>query len=839
MYTSGSSQELYTYQFEVAGLCGMCKERIEKTAIKKGKAKSAIYDLTSGILTIEIDHNKTAVSEVRWELAQAGHDNGDFKAPDDVYNALPLCCQHRDMENLIHHEEISQVPNPTLGEIQGNIYAIEDGKEIPLEGATIYLQGTYIGTQSDDKGFFVLDNSMSKAKKLVVSYVGFEDKILELNGNSEVDIYLTQGEQLETIEIKYRKRTTEVSFVNAINVETVTREELCKAACCNLSESFETNPSVDVSYSDAVTGTKQIQMLGLAGTYVQIGRELIPDVRGISSIYGLGMTPGPWIESIQLIKGTGSVVNGFESITGQINVELKKPEKGDLIFLNGYTNIGGRVELNANARKKLSDRVHTGILVHRKSMREAHDNNSDGFTDMPIEKDFVIANRWKFMDFGNFQGQVGVKYSALSHEGGYHDHFSGDDVNHESHWRMFNETQRIESWAKIGYIDQDNPETSVALQMSYVHHDQNSEFGFQQFDALQKSFYSNLIYQFIPNEKHTIRTGLSYQMDVVEELIGKAGFFERNEHIPGAYLEYAYKDDSKFTIIPGIRVDHHNNYGLFLTPRLHAKYNLSDRSIIRGVLGKGWRTANIFAENLGIFSSARVVNLIETESQNPYGLKAEEALNLGLSFTQGIDIASKELIISTDFYRTQFDNQIIVDYETPTEVSIYNLQGESYSNSFQIKLEYPVLERLDVRVAYRLFDVQADYIDGIRLEKPLVSKHRAFINAAYKTKSDWHFDSTLNFIGQKRLPNTQSNPEAYQLEDYSPNYMLWNAQIMKRWGNKWDVYVGAENILNYKQDNAIIAADDAFGQYFDASIVWAPLFGANIYAGFRMTITDE
>jgi len=831
-------QTLIEYSFRVEGLCGMCSDRIETVAVEKGKAANADYNLETQILTISIDEAVTDVSEVRWEIAQAGHSNGTFTAPEEVYNNLPACCQYTEDEEALSVDDIDKENNTKyLSFIEGYIYGMDDGGEkFPLVGANIVLGHSGVGTTTDLDGYFSMDNSEVKATHLDFSYIGYDTQHFDVTEDGILDIVLTEGVRMDEVVIKYKKRTTEVSFIKPLNVEEITREELCKAACCNLSESFETNPSVDVSYPDAITGTRMIQMLGLAGPYVQITRELLPDVRAMSSIYGLSMTPGPWIESIHLIKGTGSVVNGYESIAGQINVDLKKPEAGERFFLNGFANNGNRYEINANARHQLTDNISTGLLVHAKTMAEAHDNNGDGFTDMPLEDDLVVANRWHFARTRNILGQFGIKYSKLSHEGGFHDHFSGENVDHDKHWRMYSDTERIEAWAKIGYVFPNKSQNSIGLQLSSTYNDQESEFGFSKNDNTQKSVYANLIYQNIIKDDHTIRAGFTYNLDDIDERVGKSGFYNRYESVPGVYAEYTYTDpDNKFAIIPGLRIDKHNNYGTFVTPRLHAKYNLADKSIVRMTIGKGWRTASIFAENLGLFSTNRIIDIRSDNGNTPYGLQAEEAINMGVNMTHALEIGQKDMIISVDLYRTQFQNQIVVDYETSRRVSFYNLEGKSYSNSYQIKLEYEIFEDFNIRTAYRLFDVKTSY-DGNLLEKPMVSKHRAFVNAAYVTKKDWHFDATLNWNGSKRLPNTSANPVQFRRAERSPNYFLLNAQIMKRWSDKVDVYLGGENLLNYKQNDAIIAGDDPFGEYFDASIVWAPLFGTNIYVGFRYTL---
>lgn len=836
--------------FPVAGACGMCEDRIEDLAITKGSAKKASWDVDKQEITVEYDESTTSLQKIKMMIAFGGHDNDAFSAPDDVYDNLHHCCKYRtedvyneeDNSNVNGHEDFGDYDHDhvagTFDMIEGYIYAIENGKQIPLIGANVKLNESTRGTTTDNDGYFGLDNSEDHASAIEVSYIGYETTILSITEDGIIELILNDGHELDEVEITYKKRTTEVSFIKPRNVEIITRDELCKAACCNLSESFETNPSVDVSFPDAISGTRQIQMLGLTGPYVQITRELIPDVRAMSTIYGLSMTPGPWIESIQLIKGVGSVVNGYESIAGQINVEMKKPEKGELLHINGYANNGGRIELNANLRKQLTSTVSTNLLVHGKRMNEAHDNNGDSFTDMPLEQDYLIANRWKFEQTGNWQGQLGVKVSKLNHRGGTHDHYSGANQQHEIHWRMNNKTDRQEVWGKLGYINQDAPENSVGLQMSLVRQDQDGSYGNDAYDTEQRSLYTNLIFQRIPNDNHIIRTGITYQIDNIYERVDRYGIFDRTEYIPGAYFEYTYKQGDKWSIIPGIRADRHNNYGTIVTPRIHAKYNFSENSIVRITGGKGWRTANIFAENIGVFSTNRTINIAQSNVENPYGLDPEIAWNYGVNFTQGWDVNDRQMIISLDAYRTSFENKIVVDLETPGRVSFYNLEGDSYSNSIQAKVDYELFDNFDVRVAYRLFDVKTNYGDAL-LENPLVSKHRAFVNSSYKTDSDWHFDLTVNWNGQKRLPNTQSNPEAYRREEQSPNYFLVNAQVMKRWNDVFDIYLGAENLLNYKQNDAIIAADDPFGEYFDASIVWAPLFGANIYLGFRYNMVAE
>jgi len=821
-----------TAAFHVMGLCGMCASRIEDTA-KEAGARTASWDGNTGLLTLEFDEEQVSLTDIQKAIADAGHDNSGFAAPDSTYDNLPGCCQYRLEEDNGSAKEDMEHSYTMAGNVEG---MSKEGNPIPLIGATISWVGKNQGAITDlDGNFEIAREEMDKL--LVVSYIGYQTDTINvaLARDQDILVTLSDGVFLDAVEVVYRKKTSSLSFINPINVESIGKGELRKAACCNLSESFETNPSIDVSFTDAVTGTRQIQMLGLAGPYMQITRELIPDVRTTAAIYGLTYTPGPWIESIQLNKGVGSVVNGFESITGQINVENKKAESGERLHLNGFLNEGGRVELNANARKEFNKNISTAVLFHGKKMSHGHDRNEDGFTDMPLEEDFIFMNRWKWYAPNGWEGQIGGKISLLDHRGGFADHFEGSSPDHENHWRFGQKTKRYEAWWKSGIVFQSHPNSSMGFQLSGTYHDQDAEFGFRDFDVKQKSVYANLIFQsIIGNPDHQYKTGISYQYDDIEETIYN-GFYTRNESVPGAYFEYSFTNEGKFAMLGGIRGDHHSNYGLFFSPRLHARYNFAELSILKLTAGRGLRTAGIFSENIGIFSSARNIFIHGDGGDSPYGLDAEIAWNYGINFTQAFIVDERELTFSLDLYRTDFQNQIVVDWDRSARaVHFSNLEGSSYANSFQIKMDYEAFKNFDMRIAYRLFDVQTDYGSG-RLAKPLLSKHRSFVNLAYTVEESWLFDFTLNWQGAKRLPFTKDNPEEFVRDDYSPSFFMGNAQITKIFGD-FELYVGSENLFNYRQNDPIISNEDPFSSYFDASIVWAPLFGRNAYMGFRYTL---
>ena len=818
-------------RIHVDGVCGMCKTRIEKASLQTKGVKTANWTVDTKQLRIYVNRKNFNENQLHQNLADVGHDTEKIKASDEVYDSLHACCKYRPENLSSENEETSYIPSNEGIELIGKVFAADENNELqPLYSANVYWANTTIGTITDENGQFSL-RKIPKTNWLVVSFIGMGSDTLNMEGLSNVHIQLENDITLEEIEIAYRKKTTEISFLDPIKTEQIGEGELLKAACCNLSESFETNPSVDVSFTDAVTGTRQIQMLGLAGSYVQIGRENMPDIRGLAALYGFTYTPGHWIEGIQLNKGTGSVVNGFESIAGQINVELKKPQNSEKVYLNLYGNKMGRLEANANFSHKLSEKWRTGLLLHGKTQQTRFDKNEDGFLDNHLGSQFIGINRWKFWGKDGLEGQFGIKATLLNKTSGQKSFELEKDAI--GTWGANIQTNRIEGWFKMGKVFPRRPFSSIGFQSSVIYHDQDAFFGLQNYDATHKSVYTNLIYQSIfDNTNHQFKTGLSFQYDQYDENV-QGSNYERNESVPGAFFEYTYAGGENFSAVIGIRGDYHNNYGFFATPRMHLRYALSDESVLRASIGRGQKTANVFAENIGVFASNRQIILHSENTDTPYGLEAESAWNFGLNLTQDIHIGSKTATLGLDYYHTRFQNQIIADYEqSPQELHLYNLDGKSYSNSFQTQIDMEVLPRLDVRLAYRLNDVQMTF-NGDLLQKPLTARNRAFINFGYQTENEWKFDFTLNWQGKKRIPSTASNPEPYRLEEYSPDFLLANTQITKVWAERFEVYVGAENLFNFRQENPIIASGDPYGEYFDSSLVWGPIFGRMVYGGLR------
>ncbi len=648
-------------------------------------------------------------------------------------------------------------------------------------------------------------------------------------------------DSLKTVQVEASRKSLRKSSSLTSNTTVMTGKELLKAACCNLAESFETNPAIDVNFADALTGTKQIKMLGLTSPYLMITEENIPAVRGASQAYGLSFTPGTWVESIQVTKGAGSVVNGYESISGQINTELIKPLKDIPFFVNAYGSTDSRFELNTHFNKKISEDWTTSLYVHGNTRVAKNDMNDDGFLDNPLSQQINVINRWQYasaetgwITFFNFKYMNDKKltgeldYDRTKHNGSTQ--YWGSEIN----------TERFDFTSKVGYVFNDMPYQSIGFQNAYSNHNQHSYFGLRQYDIKQQSYYSNVIFNsIINNTMHKFATGVNFTYDAYAEFISLTDV-SRIDNSVGAFFEYTYDNTDNFSMVLGGRMDYHNRLGAFATPRFFVKYNPWEKGVLRFSAGRGKRAANIFAENQNLFASARAFSILDN-SGKIYGLDPEIAWNYGMSFSQKFTILGKSADVGIDFYRTDFQNQVVVDlYAGPQQVLFYNLNGKSYANSLQVDFNVELKKHLNLRTAYKYYDIQTDYISG-SYERPLQAKHRFFANLEYATHivdkgRQWKFDYTFNWLGRQALPNTQTNPEQDQLPKFSPAFSVMNAQITRTFSSTFEMYLGGENIGNYRQHKAILGSDDPFGPNFDTSIVYAPVFGQMYYAGLRFKI---
>lgn len=716
--------------------------------------------------------------------------------------------------------------------LSGTVFGTDASeKQSPVVGATVFWQETSTGALTDSLGRFSLP--VVAGKKLVVRAAGFHPDTVAIADPAQPLNLSLKAVQIAALQIDARQSATTVSALTPMKTETLGARELQKAACCNLSESFETTPSVDVAFNDAITGTKQIQMLGLSGTYVQTTIEAIPAIRGLAASIGLDYVPGPWVHGIQVSKGVGSVANGYESMTGQINVELLRPEEATPLALNAYADGGGRYELNGMWARRLSRRWYTGVLAHGSVRTQRNDMNGDGFLDFPLTQQANVVSRWKFVGDNGWESEFGVRMVADARNGGQLPRPEG-----VQRYAVDMNTRRIEGFAKLGKV-MEKPATSTGLQLAYTRHDQTATYGLRNYTGASNTLYANWIWQSIlGTTTHSYRAGLSFLADDYNETFtGLKEPMLRIEVVPGMFAEYTYSHPTgRFTAVAGLRADAHNLYGVFVTPRLHLRWQAREHLTLRLSAGRGQRTANPFTDQTSVFASSR--QLVRLPSLQE---RREISWNTGINATQIVKLGDKAARIGVEIYRTWFDNQLITDLETPGEVAFYGLAGKSYSNSLQADGEMEIFEGFTAKAAYKWLDVQTTYGQNTEtrlLEKPFVARQRAFLNIGYDSPESedgnrWHLDATAQWYGTKRIPNTSQNPALYQLEANSPAFFLFNALVSYRIHRKWDVYVGGENLGNFMQMNPMVAARDPFGPYFDGSLVWGPIFGRMFYGGIR------
>ena len=716
--------------------------------------------------------------------------------------------------------------------VKGVVNEVSKDGKIPLVGANIIWMGTTVGTTSDDNGNFSITKT-ELSNKLIVSFIGYQTDTVIVTDEKFVEVNLIlEDYYTDEISVVGKTASTIADFSSIENKSIITTKELKKAACCTLSESFETNASVDATFTDAITGSRQIEMLGLSGIYTQNTAESLPYLRGLTSSQGLNYIPGSWIDAINVSKGIGSVVNGFESVTGMIDIDLKEPfGEDDPLHLNIYGDSDQRMEGNFNARYKINDNLSSVSLLHASSRQKKFDMNNDNFSDMPQFSVVNYLQRIKYQADNGLETQIGFQFVKDDKSGGT---FNTNDYSFK------NDSKQIYLFGKIGYLFDGDNSRSIGLQWSYNNYQNSSQFGNKNYRGRENTVYLNLIYQSdLIGTEHTVKTGVSFLHDKLDETFTNTNYV-RNENIPGLFLEYNYKPSESFTANAGIRTDYHNFYGTMITPRFHFRYSPNIDWVFRLTTGKGYRTSNVFADNYSSFVSSRKIEFVRNNNFG-FGLNQESAWNYGVSLTHYFLFNYRESSFIVDFYRTDFNSIVIADFDTDPQKIVFNsVSNGSYSNSFQAELNLQPFENFDFRFAYRYLDVKQN-INNIWLEKPFTSNNRFLINLAYQTEymadePQMSYDLTINWFGSKRIPNTSSNPEQYRMNSNSPAFALVNAQITRTFVANFDLYLGVENLFDFTQTELIIDPENPNSLYFDGSLIWGPVNGRMIYLGMRYNL---
>lgn len=700
-----------------------------------------------------------------------------------------------------------------------------------LAGASVYWKDTRIGATTDTLGQFVLPHRDTPGV-LVVSYPGFPLQEVEiLPDEREVWLEVSGEFALDEALIETKQFDTRTSTLSNCNIERVTSAELKKAPCCNLSESFQTTGAVDVVYANALTGIKEIQMLGLRGVYSQFLLEGRPTMYGIATPFAFEYIPGTWLGGIDLAKGASTARNGAQGITGQINADLVKPQTDDPLFVNLFTSSEGRGEVNLHLNRRSKGAWANGLLLHGSMVQNRWDMNGDNYFDSPSRRQLNGMYR-AFVETPKVCAQINAHALTDSRFGGQITAPEGAD-----RFGIEHRNRRAELWAKVGVKSLGgNPYSAMGNIVSASWHEARAAYGRNTYQAAQRSVYWQSLFEtIIGTTDHHIVLAPNLQYDQIQERLNEASL-DRTEWMPGLMGEYTWSRPnlhmgiSDLTVVVGMRADWHNRFGWQWSPRMSARYNPEPNTAFRVSAGRGFRSPNVVAENFSLMASNRRFGFAPQ-------IGPDEAWNYGLNLTRNFKVAKREGALNVDLYRTVFVSQAIADVEEdPTAVFFYNINGGSYSNSLMITLQYNVLPGLDLKAIYKWNDVRITYRNGARVAMPLVARHRGLLSADYATPDRrWTINAYVQLVGSQRLPDNSLLPDglADRFPAHTPFYPVLNAQITRKFGDGLELYLGGENLTGYHQHAALISPGDPWSPYFNASQIWAPLMRQIGYLGLR------
>ena len=629
---------------------------------------------------------------------------------------------------------------------------------------------------------------------------------------------------LEAVSIQSKSTEGIRRMAGAVNGTEIGQDELFRAACCNLGESFVSNPAVDVNYSDAAVGARQIKLLGLSGLYVQMLTEGLPMRNGAAQPYLLNHVPGSWMRSISVSKGASSVKNGPQSITGQIDVEYLKPDEDPGLLLNLYGNSHRMAEGNFIGNIHLNRYLSTEVLAHYQKDFMHHDENGDGWIDMPAVEQLNVQNRWKYRR-GRYITHAGIGYLDETRHGGQHD---ADALANP--YRIHLHGRGLEAYMKHAYLLDKEHNTNLAFMGTLNFFGTDGHFGNKMYSNDQQGLSAQLLLEHDFSEVHQLSTGLSLTGDRMGERCSLLPTYDGSnmgEWMPGVYAQYTYKPSYRFTAMAGLRADVSSLYGAFVTPRMHLKWMAADWVTLRASVGKGYRSPHALAENHYLLASGRTLTV-------DGDLPQEEAWNSGVSAAFYIPVGERTMTLNAEYYYTDFRRQVVVDYDSdPAVLHLTALQGASYSHTLQVDASYDLTDDLGTTVAFRYNDVRCTY-GGVLLEKPLQSRYKGLFTVSWKPlMALWHVDLTLQLNGPGRLPAYYDGDGTLVADGVFPAYPQLNLQLTREFRHV-TLYVGGENLTNYRQPVPVIDAANPWSAAFDPTLVWGPVHGIMGYVGLRM-----
>jgi len=721
---------------------------------------------------------------------------------------------------------------------------LTDLKEVPLPGAVVAWVGTSIGARTDDNGEFAIPLPPDTAQmpmRLAAIFSATRDTFSLDDLTSYWTLQMSLTTELQEVTVRDAATGAYISVLQPIKTEVINRAELRKAACCDLAGCFETQSTVQPTTTNILTNARELRILGLSGVYNQVLLDGLPTIQGLTYTYGTGTIPGSMLENIWVTKGANSVLQGYESMVGQITVFPREGGIAEPLTADVLVNSFGEKHLNTGIATKKT-RWNNYLALHASLPGGKWDRDDDTFLDLPRLTRYALYNKWRFRK-ENEQGWsafVSARFVDERRIGGQKDFNPDTDAGSTAAYGQTVRFQQPELMSKSGYRFDENQK--ISLLASFVAQDQQSWFGLTRYTADQRHAYANLQYELFwgQNKAHELKTGLSFRHFRLHENIAFAaadtlertfaGAYRREENIPGLFAENIFHiQDDRWVWIVGLRADNHNAFGLRVTPRTMLRFNPTADLDLRASIGTGWRTVNLFPENIALLVGSRDITFAEA-------LRPESAWNAGFNATRRFSIGQVRLTATADLYHTRFQNQFFPDYDTdPNRAIVANFTGKSVSNGLQLELSAAWNRRIELRAAYNYLDVYR-FQDAEKFLLPFNPRHRVLGVATYRTSGErWQFDTNVHWYGKQRLPDTRSNPEHLRRPDESAPYTVLGVQVRRAF-RQFDVFAGCENALDFRQLRPILGWEQPFARGFDPSFAWGPTRGREFYVGanFRL-----
>ncbi len=723
--------------------------------------------------------------------------------------------------------------------VKGTI--VDENMEV-LIGANIFWIESTVGTASDEMGTFEISGEGIEDQRLIITYLGYQNDTLIIDGDADFLVQMIPTNTLGEIVVEGKQSGGYISSTEAIKMEVVNEVELGKAACCDLAGCFNTNASVEPGTTNIITQSKELKILGLSGIYNQLLLDGFPLLQGLSYTYGVSSVPGPFVKTIFVAKGANSVLQGTESISGQINVILHPPVDAAPFYFNAFVNSFWEKQFNvysAQQKGKFSNFIGGHLVLPASKF----DRNDDTFLDLPRLNRYELLDKWIWgndKENGWFN-RGGIRWTKEKRTGGQEDYDPKTDLGSSTVYGQHVDYNQFDGWKRTSY--RFNEFHATALILSGQYHDQDSWYGETNYRGKQYLMNAVLQHEFIYKNGSSLRGGLSYKyMDINETIefsnnpLNKTfdGNYEFRERIPGIFAENTlFFLEDKFTWMIGLRTDHLNEFGWKISPRSLLKYTPKERTDIRLSAGYGWHNPKVFSEQSRVLSTQRDIHF--------HGrLRPDEAWNYGINLTQKFETNRISGTFTTDFYRTRFLNHVQAHYHQDHDaIDFSNNDKKAIGNGFQAEIILDMWDWVTLKNAYNFLDIRHTDLEGRKGTMDFITKHSFLTTFSLAPKGqDWHFDLTSHWYGKKKLPDTSFYPDDFRQSAYSIPYTIFNAQFTYKWKD-FEWYAGCENILGFVQDDPIISAANPYNTYFDTSFAWGPTKGREGYLGIRYTLPKK